>query len=164
VRNGGRRSTAVARMPVLFVLALASFTVAASLPTAALSSTPRAQSARTVNGADTAHLRLVHQREEVLEEEGVATGALPGRMRAELDVQARSLSGRCTIYTSGGSITGEGHATPQGSGRFQSFHGTLLITKGTGRYRDIRGRAGLYGTFDRRTYALVVQTTGTLSY
>jgi len=124
----------------------------------------RAQIARTLNGADVAHLHLVNQREEVLYEEGVATGALPGHMRAELDVQTTALMGRCTIFTRNGSITGEGHATPHGAGRYQSFRGTLLIKKGTGRYRGIHGRAGLYGTFDRRTYALVVQTTGTLSY
>ncbi len=128
------------------------------------SAASHAELARTLDGADTAHLHLVHQHEEVLDEEGAATGALPGHMRAELDVQARALSGRCTIYTHDGSITGEGRATPQGAGRYQSFHGTLLITGGTGRYKGVHGRAGLYGTFDRRTYALVVQTTGALSY
>jgi hypothetical protein len=124
-----------------------------------------ARVARTVDGADVAHLHLVRQREgEVLYEEGVATGSLPGHMRAELRVQPTVLTGRCTITTRDGSITGEGHATPHGAGRYQSFRGTLLITKGTGRYKGIHGRAGLYGTFDRRTFALVVQTTGTLSY
>jgi hypothetical protein len=127
-------------------------------------SAARAKLARAISGADTAHLHLVHQHEEVLEEEGTATGALPGPMRAELDVQLPNLKGTCTIKTAGGTITGEGRATAKGSGRWQSFHGTLLITKGTGRFKDIHGRAGLYGTFDTRTYALVVQTTGTLSY
>lgn len=133
-------------------------------PAAGSTRSLRAQIARTISGADEAHLHLVRQHEEVLSEEGAATGALPGHMRAELNVQPTALSGRCTIYTSGGSITGEGHATPRGTGRYQSFHGTLVIIKGTGRYKGIHGRAGLYGTFDRRSYALVVQTTGTLSY
>lgn len=122
-----------------------------------------AHAARTISGTDTAHLHLVHQDEMRLSEEGLAKGALPGHMRAVLTVGAL-FTGSCTIYTSGGSITGHGVATPHGTGRYQSFRGTLSITGGTGRYRHIRGRTGLYGTFDRRTFALVVQTTGHLSY
>jgi hypothetical protein len=154
---------------VLTTATLATLIVSgATLVTRAVASTQHskraAQTARTLGGADVAHLHLVRQHEEVLFEEGAATGELPGHMQAELDFQLQALTGRCTITTRGGSITGEGHATPHGTGRYQSFHGTLLITGGTGRYRNIRGRAGLYGTFDRRTYALVVQTTGSLAY
>jgi hypothetical protein len=137
---------------------------AARAGASARQSSPTARIAHTLNGADVAHLHLVRQHEEVLYEEGAVTGGLPGHMRAELEVQATALSGRCTIFTRGGSITGVGHATPHGAGQYQSFRGTLQITKGTGRYKAIHGRAGLYGTFDRRSYAMVVQTTGTLSY
>jgi hypothetical protein len=122
-----------------------------------------AHTARTLNGTDTAHLHLIHQEETVLSEEGPATGALPGHMRAQLNI-ASIYTGRCTIYTTGGSITGRGTATPHGSGRYQSFHGSLLITGGTGRYTHVHGHTELYGTFDRRTFAVVLQTTGNLSY
>ena len=122
-----------------------------------------AHTARTLNGTDTAHLHLIHQEETVLSEEGPATGALPGHMRARLDIGS-IYTGRCTIYTSGGSVTGRGRATPHGSGRYQSFHGSLLITGGTGRYAHVHGHTQLYGTFDRRTFAVVIQTTGNLSY
>ncbi|HWX12570.1 MAG TPA: hypothetical protein VNZ04_11335 [Trinickia sp.] len=122
-----------------------------------------AHSARTISGTDTADLHLVHQDEMRLYEEGLAKGALPGRMHAALTVGS-SFTGTCTIYTSNGSITGRGVATPHGTGRYQSFRGSLYITGGTGRYVHIRGRTGLYGTFDRRTFALVMQTTGRLSY
>jgi hypothetical protein len=122
-----------------------------------------AHAARTISGSDAAHLHLVHQDEMRLYEEGLASGALPGHMRAELTVGSL-FKGSCTIYTSGGSITGDGVATPHGTGRYQSFSGSLYITGGSGRYRHARGRTGLYGTFDRRTFALVVQTTGRLSY
>jgi hypothetical protein len=122
-----------------------------------------AHSARTLNGTDTAHLHLIGQEETVLSEEGPATGELPGHMRARLDI-ASIYTGRCTIYTTGGSITGRGTAIPHGSGRYQSFHGSLFITGGTGRYAHVHGHTELYGTFDRRTFAVVVQTTGNLSY
>jgi len=119
--------------------------------------------ARTLNGTDTAHLHLVHQQETTVFEEGAASGALPGHMRARLDVGS-VFTGTCTIYTSGGTIVGHGLATPHGTGRYQSFHGTLEITGGSGRYAHAHGRTGLYGTFDRRTFSLVIQTTGSISY
>lgn len=119
--------------------------------------------ARVLDGTDTAHLHLVQQRETVVFEEGAATGALPGHMHAQLEVGS-VFAGSCTIYTSGGTITGHGRATPHGSGRYQSFHGTLTIIGGTGRYAHAHGQTGLYGTFDRRTFALVIQTTGSIFY
>jgi hypothetical protein len=129
----------------------------------------RARITRTLSGADVAHLQFVHEalrgNREVIYEKGKAQGALPGDMRAEIEVTPSLLIGTCTIKTADGSvITGEGRATANGSGRYESFRGTLTITKGTGRYRHIHGHAGLYGTFDHRSFALVVQTTGTLSY
>ena len=130
--------------------------------TATLGSTPAG--AHTISGADSAHLHLLHQDETLLFEEGKATGVLPGRMHAELRVAQHQFSGTCTIYTNGSSITGHGVATPSGSGRFQSFSGTLTITGGTGRFRGAHGQTGLYGTFDRRTFSLVIQTTGNFSY
>jgi hypothetical protein len=125
--------------------------------------TPAAANARTISGADSAHLHLLHQDESLLFEEGKATGVLPGRMSAQLTV-AQQYSGTCTIYTNDGSITGHGVAMPHGTGRFQSFKGTLTITGGTGRFRGAHGRTRLYGTFDRRTFSLVIQTTGNFSY
>jgi hypothetical protein len=125
--------------------------------------TPAVATAHTISGADSAHLHLRHQDESLLFEEGRATGVLPGRMSTQLTV-AQQYSGTCTIYTNGGSITGHGVATPHGTGRFQSFKGTLTITGGTGRFRAAHGRTGLYGTFDRRTFSLVIQTTGNFSY
>jgi hypothetical protein len=122
-----------------------------------------ASSARMLDGTDTAHLHLVGQNESLLYEEGTARGALPGRMRARLTVGS-IFTGSCTIYTRFGSVTGRGTARPRGVGRFQSFHGAFVVTGGSGRYRHVHGRTALYGTFDRRTFAVVVQTVGRLSY
>jgi hypothetical protein len=138
-------------------------TTAADAPAVGAEHGSKAYSAHALDGTDTAHLHLVRQDETRLYEEGSATGALRGRMSAQLTVGA-VFAGRCTIYTASGSITGKGRATPHGFGRYQSFKGTLAITGGSGRYAHVRGRTRLYGTFDRRTFSVVLQTVGKLSY
>ena len=124
---------------------------------------PAAHAARAVKATDTASLRYVSASGSLLFEEGKAFGTLPGSMRVHFNVGA-TLSGSFTIYTRGGSIKGHGEATPHGSGVYESFAGTLLATGGSGRFAHAHGHARLYGTFNRDTYALFVQTTGTLSY
>ncbi len=84
-------------------------------------------------------------------------------MRALVEIGA-TISGNFTIYTKGGSIKGHGVATPHGAGIYESFAGTVTVTGGSGRFVHAHGHTGLYGTFDRNTYALTIQTTGTLSY
>jgi hypothetical protein len=118
--------------------------------------------ARTLNGADTATLHLVRPGDRLLEE-GVARGALPGHMRALLKI-GPLCTGSFTIDTAHGQINGNGTATPHGTGRYQSFAGSLNITSGSGLYAHIHGHTTLYGVFDRWTYAVVVKTTGQLSY
>ena len=124
---------------------------------------PAAHAARTLKATDTAHLHYVSASGSSLREEGKATGTLPGSMRASVNVGA-TISGSFTIYTRGGSIKGHGEAKPKGSGVYESFAGSVTVKGGTGRYVHARGHTGLYGTFDRNNYALVIQTTGTLSY
>lgn len=121
-----------------------------------------ADATRTLDGADSATLHLVRPGERLLEE-GTVTGALPGRMRAELYI-GPLYKGSFTIYTRNGRISGNGTATPHGAGRYQSFAGWLNITSGSGLYAHVHGRNNLYGVFDRRTYAVTVKTTGSLSY
>jgi hypothetical protein len=122
-----------------------------------------ARIARVLSATDTARLRYIKASGSLLLEEGRATGTLPGTMRVRLNV-GPTLSGSFTITTRFGSIKGRGSATPHGSGTVESFAGTLVASGGTGRYAHARGHAGLYGTFNRDTYALTVQTTGKLSY
>ncbi|HEV3071781.1 MAG TPA: autotransporter [Solirubrobacteraceae bacterium] len=122
-----------------------------------------AHMARALNATDTARLRYISSSGSLLFEEGTARGTLPGSMRAHCNLGA-TFSASFTIYTHGGTITGHGTATPHGSGIYESFAGTLVVSGGTGRYVHAHGHAGLYGTFNRRTYALTVQTTGSLSY
>ncbi len=154
----GAVASAIAVMAVALQVA-----IAAASAGAGARGLPTAHAARTLDGTDTAHLRLVRQHESTLFEEGSAAGALPGHMRATLSVGSR-FTGACTIYTAYGAIAGRGSATAHGTGRYQSFSGSFTITAGSGRYRHVYGATRLYGTFDRRTFAVVVQTVGRLSY
>jgi hypothetical protein len=123
-----------------------------------------ARATRTLNVTDTTHLRYIHAAGSLLYEEGTAIGTLPGTMRAHVDIGATT-TGTFTIYVrGGGTIDGHGTALMHGSGVYESFNGTLTATGGTGRYTHAHGHAGLYGTFDRKNYALLVQTTGRLAY
>ncbi len=122
-----------------------------------------AHAARSLNGTATAHLHLIKANGSQLYEEGPVTGALPGSMRAVLTT-GTVFAGSFTIRTTGGSIEGHGRATTHGTGRYQSFNGSITVNGGTGRYSHAHGHTELSGTFDRRTYAMVIHTTGTLSY
>lgn len=123
----------------------------------------KARVAHTLKASDTAHLRYLSASGSLLLEEGKTSGTLPGKMRAHVNVGS-TFTGSFTTYTRYGTIVGHGTATPHGSGTYESFSGTLVVTGGSGRYAHARGTAGLYGTFDRDNYAFVVQTTGTLLY
>jgi hypothetical protein len=122
-----------------------------------------AHAARTLNITDTAKLHYTGGSGSLLHESGSAAGTLPGSMKAECNIGA-VLTTNFTITTPAGTIKGHGTGTPHGSGTYESFAGTLVATGGTGRYAHAHGHAGLYGTFDRKNYALTVQTTGKLSY
>ena len=123
-----------------------------------------AQAARTLNVADEAHLRLTGTQGEVLLEEGPAKGALPGTVKVRFAVGA-TVSGSFTIYPrGGGSISGHGTARLHSTGTNASFGGTMSVSHGTGRYTHAHGHGGFYGTVNRRTNALVIQTTGRLTY
>jgi hypothetical protein len=124
-----------------------------------------ARLSRSLNATDTGHLKYIPRDSEgaTLVEEGAATGRLPGRMRARLNIGA-TFSGSFVLYTVGGAIKGHGTATPRGSGRYESFRGSLVVSGGTGRYSHAHGKAGLYGVYDRNTHGITVQTTGSISY
>lgn len=131
---------------------------------AARAASMRAHTARTLNVTDVAHLHLVGTSGELLEEEGNATGALPGKIKARFDVST-SITGSFVFYPrGGGSITGHGSAQLHSTGTYSSFGGTMAVNHGTGRYAHARGRGALYGIMSRRTNAMTVQTTGKLSY
>jgi hypothetical protein len=124
-----------------------------------------ANTARTLSAYDTVHLHLVRSSGAEIVEEGSAHGTLVGSVRGRFNV-GPTVTAVFTIHLrGGGSISGRGEGTlHNGHGGYESFGGTLSITGGTGRYSHARGRGGFYGTLNRATEAMVVQTTGKLSY
>jgi hypothetical protein len=157
-----RRAFAAIATALLGGGALASPTTTAA-GAAGVRAAPRAHAANALKARDTAHLRYISASGSLLYETGSAAGTLPGSMRAHVNIGA-TIAGNFTIYTRGGAISGRGAATPKGSGVYESFAGSLRVSGGTGRYRHAHGTARLYGTFNRNSYALVVQTVGTLYY
>jgi hypothetical protein len=122
-----------------------------------------ARMARTERLTMTVHLRYVTARGAYLLEEGSASGPLAGTVKAHVRFTA-DISGSFEFYPHDGSISGYGSARLHESGTYVSFGGTVTITGGTGRYAHARGGGGLYGVYNRRTLALTIQTTGSLSY
>ena len=157
------RIGAATGLALLAVLASTALLASASAAASASTRPPAAHAARALKASDTAKLRYVSAAGSELLEQGKTTGTLPGSMRAQVEIGA-TISGNFTIYTKGGSIKGHGVATPHGAGIYESFAGTVTVTGGTGRFVHAHGHTGLYGTFDRNTYALTIQTTGTLAY
>jgi hypothetical protein len=158
------RNRAPAALLRLLALALALGLACLPWVYAARAASARTHAARTLNITDVAHLHLVGSSGELLEEEGPATGALPGKVKARFDV-CTSITGPFVFYPSGGgSITGYGSAWLHSTGTYASFGGSLAVSHGSGRYAHVHGSGGLYGTVNRHTNALVIQTTGKLSY
>jgi hypothetical protein len=126
---------------------------------------PRAHASHALRAADRADLRYVQAKSEgsYLFEEGSAAGTLPGFMRANCDIQA-TFTATFTIYTRSGEIKGHALAIMHGAGRYESFAGTMTATGGSNRYVHAHGHGGFYGVLDRRTYAMTIQTTGSLAY
>jgi hypothetical protein len=128
---------------------------------------PAAHAAHALNATDTAYLEYIQSRSSGSQvyEVGKAYGTIPGKMRVHLNTE--NYSGSFTIETHAGNINGHGSATPneQEGSNYVSFRGSLVVKGGTGRYAHAHGTAKLYGTFEhKKTYALVIQTTGRLSY
>jgi hypothetical protein len=146
---------------IVFALALLAITWACF---ATASAQPAARVARTLNVTDEAHLHLTGTQGEVLLEEGPASGAMPGTVKVRFTVGA-SVSGSFTIYPrGGGSISGHGSARLHSTSTYSSFGGSMSINHGTGRYAHAGGHGGFYGTVNRHNDALVIQTTGRLTY
>jgi hypothetical protein len=135
-------------------------------PALARSSRPTAHAARVLNVRDEGRLHYVKTSGEQIIDEGHARGSFPGWVKVRFLYNGEpTVSARFTIYGSGGSISARGTARLSSpTSPSPSFHGSMTITGGSGRYAHIRGGGELYGVYYRRSYALTVQAIGKLPY
>jgi hypothetical protein len=152
------------RRALIGVLAMSAVSFTA-LPNASASTGVRVDAARALKATDRANLHYLQGKSSgsLLFEEGPASGTLPGSMRVYADI-GPTLTASFTIFTRYGTIVGHASAKPHGSGKYESFAGSLVAAGGTGSYSHAHGSTGFYGVLNRDTYAMTVQTTGTLAY
>ncbi len=173
-----RSSSGLSAFTMLLVIAACVLATAAAPAVLNAKGRPQARAAGAINAVDNAELHYNPRKSEgaILIEEGEATGSLPGWVEARINAGAVStLTGSLRFNTHGSVITGHGSAHlsgPRANG-VESFHGSMTITGGTGRYRHAHGSAGLYGLFYRtsqrerngrvhHSFDVTVQTTGTI--
>ena len=149
-------------------LALGASGAAVLLAAASASGAPSgAHTARSVTVKDEGTLHLIKSSGSTLIDEGQAHGTIPGNVRIHFTYNGNpTVSAQISIYPRGGgaiNASGSGHLSNPNS-PVPSFMGTLRITGGSGRYSHAHGNGAMYGLFHRRTYAITVQTEGTLQY
>jgi hypothetical protein len=127
---------------------------------------PTASMAGSSSVKDEGYLRLVKSSGSLLIDEGPAHGTIPGAVRVRFVYNGNPIvTAQITIYGHAGNIQARasGRLSSPTSPR-PSFEGTLTILGGSGRYLHSHGDGRLYGVFYRRSYAMTVQTEGTLRY
>ena len=125
-----------------------------------------ALAARTISINDNGYLKRTHASGAIIDEAGEISGTLRGAAKVRLDVGPETITASFKIEVhGGGSIVGTGRAKIGSDNRYTSFAGTLSVTGGTGRYAHAHGEGKLYGTIERVSDELTVQTRkGTLHY
>ncbi len=132
----------------------------------ALAHTYRGHLARSLSVLDEGKLHLVKSSGSLLIDEGAVHGTIPGRVKVRFVYDGNpSVSAQITIYGSHGTIQAKAKARLSSpTSPAPSFSGSLSIVGGTGSFAHAHGGGHLYGVFYRRSYALTVQTQGTVDY
>jgi hypothetical protein len=125
-----------------------------------------AHAARTLNVRDEGHLRFIKSSGSQVIDEGRASGSFPGWVKVRFTYNGEpSVSAQFTIYGSGGSISARGSGSlSNAASASPSFRGRMYTTGGSGRYAHVHGGGEMFGVFNRRSYGLIVQAVGKLSY
>ncbi len=166
LRSAGTRALRRQASALLVACLATSGLLATLAPSAGSARSARAKATASVSVKDEGYLRLVRSSGSVLYDEGYAHGTFPGNVKIRFLYDGNpNVSAQITIYGHSGSVQASG------SGRLSSptsaspsFKGALTITGGNGRYAHAHGGGTFYGVFYRRSYAITVQTQGTLQY
>lgn len=119
---------------------------------------------RTVNVTDSANMHRTSEVGATIVEEGQATGALPGHVKAKFKIGTTVSATAVLSVGGGGTISIRGLGVLHSSGVSASFSGTMSATGGTGRYAHAHGSGGFYGVVNRRSWTVKMQITGHLAY
>jgi len=126
----------------------------------------RAHTSWTLGVKDEGKLAFVKSSGSTIIEEGPAHGTLPGTVKLHFVYNGNpTVTSQLAFHGRGGTI--QAHATGRLSSPTSatpSFSGTLTITSGTGHHHGAHATGRRYGVFYRRTYAVIPQTEGSLSY
>jgi hypothetical protein len=127
---------------------------------------PIAVATRTLNLNLNANYHLVGRPGHMISEQGSFTGTLSGTLISRSVVVSSTLgTGTFTLYTKGGSLSGEATSHARVVGPIGYFSGTAKITKGTGKWAHSPGSTLAFsGTVNRQNYHFVEHVTGSLRY
>lgn len=115
---------------------------------------------------DEGHLHYVRSSGNEIIDEGHATGTMPGNVVVHFTYTGNpTVYAHFEIYAQRGSISGyaKGQLSNPTS-ESPSFRGALSLSGGGGAYAHAHGDGELYGVYYRRSYGMIVQTQGQLSY
>jgi hypothetical protein len=160
LKRAGKRARAVLALAAIAVLGASQAGVGDTI------GQPRARAAHTLDVKDEGYLRLIKSSGSLLIDEGPAHGSVPGKVRIRFVYDGDpTVTAQITIYGHSGELLahGVGHMSSPTSPS-PSFKGLLTITGGNGHYAHAHGVGQFFGVFYRRSYAITVQTQGTLSY
>jgi hypothetical protein len=120
---------------------------------------------RTFSLIETGHLHLTSHHAFTLNEQGTASGTIPGTIFIHLNViSTNQVTAEVNIYPSGGSLTGRATASYHPAGAVATFSGTMAIVRGTGKYSHAGGTGlSFSGTVSRTNDAVTVHMTGQMS-
>ena len=126
---------------------------------------PPARVARTFSLNETGSLHLTSKHGFTLNEQGSASGTIPGTIYVHLSIVSTSrVTAEVSIYPSGGSITGEGSASYARGGQTAHFSGSMTIERGSGSYAHANGSGlSFSGTIQRSNDAITVHVSGGVS-
>jgi hypothetical protein len=134
-------------------------------PSVSLAATRTATAARTITLNESGDLRLTSRHGFTLNEQGHASGTVPGTIYVHLKiVSSKRVTAEINIYPKGGSISGDGSASYHREGATGHFLGSLSINRGTGSYNHVHGSGlSFSGTIRRSNYAITVHVRGNVT-